>query len=182
MLPDPRLILTVLKSRWLHYGLLALAVGLLWLRGNHYERDRDAWKSAFSAQKQAYVAAQAAAEAKAIAARLNHETENRQIAKRMDDALQTARASARAAVDRYAAAHRLRPEAAGSATCGPAAPSVPHPAPLDDGPGNASEMVAISRADLDHLADAALRAAVNQQYAQALIDAGLALPEPDFGK
>ena len=66
----------LLRSRWLHYGVLALALAVLWLRGNHYERSRDAWQSAFTAQKAAFTAAQAAAEAAESGTRIRHEDQN----------------------------------------------------------------------------------------------------------
>ena len=181
---NPLLLLGLPKwTRWLAGGLaMALLVGLLWLRGNHYERDRDAWKSAFNAQKAALVAAQLEAQAKAAASRITAENTLQAIAERNDHALELARANARSAVDRYADAHRVRPQAVGGAGCKAPTSPLPVTPPLDNGAGDTADMVAISRADFDSLTEAALRAAVNREWGQSLIDEGLALPEAEFGR
>lgn len=186
MLPLPAITLPgwlpgLLRSRWLHYGLLALACGLLWLRGNHYERDRDAWRHAHAAQKHAYVAAQAAAEANEILMRTRHANQNEAANAAIARAREAGRAAGLAAADRYAAAHRVRAEAACRAPGGTDAAALPDPARRPDGDAGSADMVALSREDFDRLTGAALLAAEKQRAVEALIDAGLALPEVEFG-
>lgn len=74
----------------------------------------------------------------------------------------------------YADAHRV-PRAC---TAGPAGvPGTDSPAPLDDGPGIAPDMVAVTRADFDTLTGNSLRLAKVQQDAQSLIAEGVAVSE-----
>lgn len=87
--------------------------------------------------------------------------------------------SARPAVIRYRDTHRLSEDCARVLDAGtypmsgnPETP--PNPAPP---PG----MVAITVKDYDFLTDAALQAAVDAEYFQALIRSGQAIPEPDMG-
>lgn len=65
---------------------LALALGVQTLRANHFEKSRDVWKTAHGAQQAAMIAGAAAAEAKAIAAKLAIEAESRNNAERSQDA------------------------------------------------------------------------------------------------
>jgi hypothetical protein len=89
-------------------------------------------------------------------------------------------ARGRAAGLAYANAHRVRSEA-----CSPVNPGLPgtdSPAPVNDGPGEVADMVALSRADFDTLTGNSLRLAKVQQDSQALIDAGVAIPAVEFGQ
>lgn len=74
----------------------------------------------------------------------------------------------------YADAHRVRGPVCPS---GPAdMPGTDHPAPLDDGTGDAADMVAVSRPDFELLVGNSLRLAKVHQDAQSLIEAGVAVP------
>lgn len=82
----------------------------------------------------------------------------------------------------YADAHRVR-----AATCPAGAADLSgadRPVPLDDGPGETADMVAVTRADFDLLTGNSLRLAKVHQDADALIAAGVAVPlssAPDAG-
>ena len=179
----------LLKSRWLHVGLLALALGFAWLRGNHYRDSRDATVAVLNATRDAVAAATVAFEEKDRAQRIAFEARNTVVLAEARRIESEAMASGIAARDRYAAANRVRRTAPDCGQGGGAATTaMPCPAPLDDGPGDAPDMVAVTKPDFDSLTSAALRAAINQRTATALIDAGLAvaeegaaLPEPAFG-
>lgn len=72
------------------------------------------------------------------------------------------------------------------ASCAPRAADLPRtdsPAPVDDIPGQAADLVAVSREDFDTLTGNSLRLAKVQQDAAALIDEGVAVAaiEPAFG-
>lgn len=181
----------LLRSRWTHYAVLVLVCGLLLVRGNHYERDRDAWKdtagrweSAQQAQEAAYVAAQAAAKVKAIAAVLATETKYKEIA---DAAQSRHTASLDAALQRagtYAAVNRVRRAQAAPGAGGRSAAATPHDSPSrDDRSGREAELVAITRRDLDvcTINTARLDTIVNVVVPDWIKD-GLAIPVAEFGR
>lgn len=167
--------------------LLALALGGTVIWGKVGWHQAASWKLAAAAQEQAVIAVQAAAAAKEQAQRIDHANTNSEVLASARAAAAATLAAGRVAAERYAAAHPVaRPQrmCAQGAAGGPgraAAAAVPDPAPVDDRAGDPAGLVALSRADFDLLTGAALRAASDQQTAQALIDAGLAMPEPDFG-
>lgn len=105
----------------------------------------------------------------------------RRLSEESDAEHQTALEGARRAVSDYARAHRVQPQN----RCGPGpaelAP-VPDPSEAPDSPAAGSELVAITRSDLDALGELAVRAASNRQWGLSLIEQGLALPEPDFAQ
>lgn len=168
----------LLGSRWLHYGVLLLALALAWLRGDAWEAAAGRWKNAHAAQESAMVASQQAAKAKAVAARLAAENQSAALARRADHADETI-AQLRSAADRFAAARRLRTPPAGGAPGGPRAAGEGDPAPDRDGPG--ADAVVLTRPEYDDFVASALRLERVRRWGQSLIAEGLALPEAEFG-
>lgn len=82
----------------------------------------------------------------------------------------------RAATAVYAAANSVRRACPEGRASGPGVPGTDRPAAQHDGAGDAAEMVAVSRADLDRLSGLALRVAQVREDAQAMIAAGVAVP------
>ncbi len=161
--------------------LAGLLLAALWWRGSHYRDDRDRWREAFSAQKQATIATAAAARAKAVAARISTENTYAELARRADNAdaeIDDLRTRAR----RYADARRLRPESAGNARGGPAAAGEAGVAESGDGPGGDAGLLVVTRADFDILVENTARLKRVNTWGRDMIDAGLAIPEVEFGK
>jgi hypothetical protein len=157
-------------------ALALLAIGLY---AKHEHSEVIAWQGKYTTLEANYQAAQKDAAAKAAAARAANEETTRQLAERTDDANSQAQSAASDAVARYAAAHIVRPCGTPSAPGRPAAAPVPSGPAVDPGAGPAPDMVAVSRADLDQLTQAAVRAAGARNWAQSLIDRGLAVPVDD---
>lgn len=158
---------------------LALVAGVQTIRANHYEHSRDEWKQAHAAQKAAYEAAQDAARAKAIAAKIEQET-------RYADLARQSRQSARAAdfrrdARRFADAQRVRTKAVEGAAGGTASPGEDSPAPVDNGPGDRSEYVWLRRDQFDAFVENTDRLIQVKEWGDRLIADGLAVPEPEFG-
>lgn len=159
-------------------GLIAaLALGLLWLRGDHYRSDRDAWRSAFTAQKAATVAAQAEARAKAEAQRIATENRFANHARRADHVSQDLR-DLRAGADRFATGRVWTPGASG-APGGPGAPAQGDPAPGGDRSG--ATAVVLTRPEYEQFVANTLRLEQVRRWGEALILDGLAIPEVQFG-
>lgn len=159
-------------AKWLGIGLaFALLAGWA-MRVDHLRAQH---KAAHTATIKSYGDAQALAKDIALAARLADEFRTRQLAERTDDANDQLQVAGRDAVARYAAAHRV-PRCLASST-GQAGPSA---LPVDPegaaGSGDVADMVAVSESDLQLLRAAALRAATAREWAQSLIDRGLAVP------
>lgn len=76
----------------------------------------------------------------------------------------------------YAAAHRVRPEAVGCPVTAPGVFGTDRVAAVNDGPGDAAGLVALSQADYDLLVFNSNRLAQVHQDADALIAAGAAVP------
>lgn len=164
-------------------AVLALALASLWLwHGKGVEHRRaDRWYHAASAVRHAkdaqrfgYIAAGQAAEVKDILAREHTAKLNMEIT----DAVAANHVANSAAVTRAVADYaRLHP--AGNALRGgdTQIAGVSGNPPVDVVTGGAPDMVAVSRADLDTLSTAAMRAAEDREWALALIAAGLAVGE-----
>lgn len=171
-----------LKSR-LGIGLIAaIALALLWARGTHYRNDRDAWKSAFAAQKAAMVAVQQEARAKQAAsdlATINSQTEyNRQL-EASHAALETAR---RDAVSQFVAGRRVRAEALANSTSGTPQAGVPaDPATPADGRAY-SDFVAIKPDEIEAISRTEVQNRERGDFLRGLVDQGLAIPDPAFGE
>lgn len=159
--------------------VLILACAGLWMRGNYYAADRDAWKSAASAQKSAVAATQAAAKAKAIAASIATENRYAELARRADNAEATV-ADLRTAADRFAAARGLCSSISGDASGRAGGSSENGPSPYRDGPG--ADAVVLTRPEFDDFVSNSLRLERVRQWGQSLILDGLAIPEADFGR
>jgi hypothetical protein len=149
--------------------------------------DLPGWKPRALAAEKALADLQAqikAAQPKAAEkqAAVNHEPAARSaaIAKASDHDAQGYYEKGRAAGAAYAAAHSLRAScaaAAGGGTNGTGLPGANRTGGQHDGPGQAADMVALSRSDYDTLTGNSLRLAKVHQDAQALIDAGVAVPD-----
>lgn len=174
----PLWILPTLKSRWLHYGLLALACAILWMRGNAWERTAETWKTAHAAQKEAFQSAATAARLKAVVAKLQAENRYKELARSNDETLDEMRGEARAAADRYAAGHRLRPQATGPACGGPAAAPTGGDPGEPERPGAGAELLAISQRDFDILVENTVRLEAAHAWAKTL---STDVPAPEFG-
>lgn len=167
----------VLRSRWLHYAVLAIALALTFAWGKAGWRSADSWQLAHKAQKAAYVAAEQAAAAKAIAARLRTETQYAELARKADHAeIPDLRAAAAA----FADSRRVRTAVACGASSGPAAPTPAGPAPDRDGPG--SDGVVLTRPEYDDLVSNSIRLERVRRWGETLITDELAVPEVEFGK
>ena len=140
--------------------------------------DRNQWRAAARAGDVALAKVKAAQPIAEAAQRdVNHApaAKSQTIAEKSNDDAKDYYAEGRRAGLAYADAHRVRTDA----RCPPRNPDLPggnHVAPLDDGPGNAPGMVAVAQADFDTLTGNSTRLAKVHQDAQALIDAGVAVP------
>lgn len=85
----------------------------------------------------------------------------------------------RAAGAAYAAAHRVPASCPASQLGHADLPGADHPDPIDDGARQATDDVALSRADFEILTGNSLRLAQVYQDAQALIAAGIAVAPPE---
>lgn len=164
-------VLALLKSRWLHYAVLAAAVLF-------YRADARSWHHAFDAQKSATIAASAAATAKAIRAQIQHQAATAVIAERADNATDEADRLRRAA-----GAYRLRPEAHCSASRAGEATPARTPADRDRPGATPDDYVLIPNRDYDTLVDNTARLwQLRNEWAVPLIESGAAIPEVDFAK
>lgn len=167
--------------------LMALLVGLLWARGNHYRHKAESWQSAFKAQKAAYTAAQAEAEAKQRAADVGNLAAQIEHNKQMDIAHDRLEAARSTAVGEYIRTHRLRPEAAGCSPGGTGAAGVPgDPGPLGGGRAD-SDFVAVKPEDIDAWSKVEVQNTERGDLIRWAIEQGYAipaseLPKPEFGK
>ena len=158
-------------AKWLGIGLaFALLAGWA-MRVDHLRAQH---KAAHAATIKNYRDAQALAKDVALAARLADEFRTRQLAERTDDANDQLQVAGRDAVARYAAAHRV-PRCVASAAGQTSPAALPGNPAINSGAGEVADMVAVSRADLDDLSKGALRAATAREWAQSLIDRGLAV-------
>lgn len=164
-------------AKWLGIGLAFALLGAWAMRVDHL---RGQHKAAHAATIKSYRDAQALATDIALAARLADEFRTRQLAERTDDANDQLQVAGRDAVARYAAAHRV-PRCLASPTSGTNPAALPVDPEGAAGTREAADMVAVSRPDLDQLTEAALRAATAREWAQSLIDRGLALPVEESG-
>ena len=155
-------------------GLIAaLALGLLWLRGDHYRSDRDkALAKVAQLEAASVVNARLAWEQKARVEALS-----RNQAKDAQNAFEQARADTRARVAGYTDRMRL------NKVCG----SNPAPAASGDDPGVPvdlpadSDLVAIRETDLQALVDWLAIGVEARNNAVDKVNAGLAIPAVEFG-
>lgn len=129
------------------FGLLALFAALQTWRLDSAQGNLAECKAGRKADRQSYTDAQAEAKRKAEAARLAEEARYRRQAEEADNAHEAQLADARDDAERYIAANRVRPEAAGRSPGGPGtgpesgAPRVPEGLPPDG-------LVAVTEADV----------------------------------
>lgn len=165
-----------LKANWRPIILIALVAGL-WLRGNLLGADRDKWRKVALDQQTAFNHAAIEAAQKAEADRIATEAKSASNARKADNVIPPSVTHQRAAADRYADAHRLRPEA-DCRLSGPAgAPPANGAAPDRDGPG--PDAVVIPRADFEQLRDNTLRLERVRLWGESEIEAGRAMKVGD---
>lgn len=173
--------LRTMPWRWIGIGSLALAAALGWWRAGVWHDIADKRAETIVVQKKAYEAAQAAAHARAVIARIQTENSYAQAA-HAADRVRDADHALRRAADLYARAHGLRAEAAQGGAGPTGAAGQGGPADGGDGPGPAAELLAINRNDFDILVANSIRLKRVQEWGDDLIQRKLALPEVEFGK
>lgn len=156
--------------------LIALALMFAW--GQAGWRNAQSYKLALEMQQKAMVAAQAAATAKAVAAKIGAENESAALARKADNA-ENQVADLRAAAVRFGDARRVWSKGAGCSPSGPAAPSPIGPAPDRDGPG--ADAVVLTRPEYDQLVTNSLRLEKVRRWGEDNIAAKRAIPEVLFG-
>lgn len=161
-----------LKANWRPIILITIVL-FLWLRGNILDSDRDKWRKLAQDQEAAVTKAAIDAALKAEADRVATEAKSAANARRADNVIPPSVTHQRAAADRYADAHRLRPETdcrlSGQADTPPANGNTPN----RDGPG--PDAVVIPRAHFDQLRDNTLRLERVRQWGESEIEAGRAV-------
>lgn len=169
----PPAILTLIQSKWLRYGLLALVCAALWVRGEFWQGRAERHEAAYN---QLVVDTQQASErASILALEAKQKTEDRyaELA-RQADAERRDFQELRARADRYARANRVLQDAGGSpgATSPTAGAGV---AQSGDGPGTAAELVAIPRSDFDLIGVYVERLTRVRDWSQSLQAEGFAV-------
>lgn len=159
--------------------LLLIALALTYSWGSAGWRTADAYKTAHRLQKEAYISAQAAARDKAIAQTIRTENRYAELARKAEHAESQLDTALRDAAARFAAARRVRPEDAGRAPGGSAAPAQGDHAPDRDGPG--ADAVVLTRPEYDQFVSNSLRLERVRRWAETLIAEKLAIPEAEFG-
>lgn len=165
-----------IKANWRPW-LLIILVAVLWLRGNILGADRDKWRKAAQDQQTAFTKTSVEAALKAEADRVATEVKSATNARKADNAIPPSVTLQRAAADRYADAHRLRPETDCRLSGQPDAPPANGTAPARDGPG--PDAVVIPRAHFDQLRDNTLRLERVRQWGESEIEAGRAVKVED---
>ncbi|WDF73492.1 hypothetical protein [Novosphingobium sp. KACC 22771] len=165
-----------LKANWRPIILIALVAGL-WLRGNLLGADRDKWRKAAQDQQTAFTKASVEAALKAEADRIATEAKSATNARKADNVISPSVTHQRAAADRYADAHRLRPETDCRLSGQADTPPTNGAAPDRDGPG--PDAVVIPRAHFDQLRDNTLRLERVRQWGESEIEAGRAVKVED---
>lgn len=158
--------------------LLALAVSFMW--GKAGWREAHSYQTALEMQQQAMKAAQAAAQAREVAAHIRAEIETAELARKADHAEDQV-AGLRAAAVRLGDARSVRWTKEAGGSCVPAsAPSPVGPAPDRDGPGE--DAVVLTRPEYQDLVDNSLRLEQVRLWGESLIVAKRAIPDAAFGK
>ena len=153
-------------------GLIALT---LIIRGDYYRIDRNHWRSVAQVLRidlDAIKAAQSAATQLAEARKREEQAQFSQLAERADNAEHT-NARLRAAAARYAAAHRVRTQAAQGGSSGTDRTGAREAAESGDGPGGDAGVV-VSRTDFDTLVSNTVRLKAVHDWGDDLVAAGLA--------
>lgn len=161
-----------IKANWRTWLLILIVAGL-WLRGNILGADRDKWRKAAQDQQTAFTKASVEAALRAEADRIATEAKSATNARKADNVIPPSVTHQRASADRYADAHRLRPETYCRLSGQADAPPANGIAPDRDGPG--PDAVVIPRADFDQLRDNTLRLERVRQWGESEIGAGRAI-------
>lgn len=147
-----------LFSRWTHYGALVLGILLTFLWGRAGWNSAERWETVAGIEKNAretleaaYRTASDTARANALAAKTAQEQRDERNRENHDHAYRESLTDARRRTDAYARAHRVSGQATTDlgSSGGPDLPRPAFGAQEPDGAGDATVMVAISRADLD---------------------------------
>ncbi len=158
--------------------LIALALTFAW--GKAGWRSSASYELALDVQKKAMVAAQAAAQARAVTAKIAAENESAELARKADNADDQV-AELRAAAVRFRDARSVRwARGAGCSPGGAAAPSPVGPTPDRDGPG--ADAVVLTRPEYDQYVENTLRLEKVRLWGEDNIAAKRAIPEVLFGK
>lgn len=149
--------------------LLAAVIALLCLSGWLWNRGNVALDQVAAIKAAQHTAAN-------NQATVNHEPARKSadIARKSDDEAPAYYAAGHSAADAYADAHSVR--GASCPTGHPDLSGTDSTAQVDDGPGEAPGMVAVTRDDFDLLTGNSLRLAKVHQDAEALISDGVAVP------
>lgn len=160
---------------------LTLALALCFMWGRAGWRDAHSYELALDMQQKAMTAAQAAAQARAVTAKIKAENETADLARKADNA-EDQIAGLRAAAEHFRDARRVHgsTEGAGCSPSGSASPSPVGPAPDRDGPGE--DAVVLTRPEYQDLVDNSLRLEQVRLWGESLIVAKRAIPEAEFGK
>lgn len=182
---------------WLKKGLTALAglvgryplqaaliaslclSGWLW-RGRQEARVNAAkWETAYGDQKLAYEKAQLLAAAKQADADRREFALKSSLAEKADALSRSVAVASRSAVAAYARAHpvSLCKQTPDSAASGPGDTSVPGDPGQFPGEKTNADWLAITRSDLDALADHTMQGAVKTEFLNAAVAAGWAIPQ-----
>lgn len=166
-----------------HILIVAIVAVAVWGWLGHrsaakWHRVADSTEIARKADRREYQAAQKEAEAAQIAANKATEARYSAIAKEADNDYQTALNDARGLAGAYASRMRV------TAACRPArvaGAAAQDGAPEDrDGPGEDTDLIAVTRDDFTTLTDNTIRLQAVHDWGQSLIKDGLALPEVGF--
>lgn len=160
---------------------IALLLALAWqTRGkSNAIEERDIARAETRAIVAEYEKAQLLAAAKQANADRREFALKSSLAEKADALSRSVAVASRSAVAAYARAHpvSLCRQAPDSAASGPGDINVPgYPGQPSDGT-EGGELVAITRADLDILAEEAMQGAVRHRFLRSLVDAGLAIPQ-----
>lgn len=169
---DPTAIFALLRSKWTHYGILALVCLILWARGSVWESRAEAHKASY--EQLVVDTREASEEATRLALEAKRKTETRyaELA-RQADAARADLQDMRARADRYAVRNRV------SAACGGTTGGAPSTAGIGDPtggdrPGDTPELVAIPREDFDLIGYYVERLTRVRGWGQTLKDEGFA--------
>lgn len=168
------------KLPWQLYAALGAVVALLLLWHVHAGWESKAYNTAYNTgwtvADTKWKGEAAKAKAAQIVVNARPAIVSAKIAKDSDHDSKTYYADGYSAGAAYARAHLVRGQSGtpGSAGGAPNLPATDQAAEKHDGPGNADDMVAVSRADFDILTGNSLRLAKVHQDAEQLIAAGIA--------
>lgn len=160
------------QYKWAAIGVLTLALALSWARGNHYERSRDAWRTASEHQEKAYVAAQNAARLALEAQRAKQNADYQEAKDNADKQAQALRGDYQRKLDDYII--RMRAKGDGGSTSGSAAAYQDQVAGSPEAAHDKAGMVIVSEHDLGLMVQAVADIETARAWAADLIQKDLA--------